>query len=300
MRKLHTVNHSADAEQLGRWLGLHRVDCELRKTRGGEIELWIADEKDRPRAQALLARYLDDPEAALSEVATASQTATPQQTSRKAEQATRGAQRRPQTVKVAVVTVQPVTWLTIGLCLVVAMATRLGDKESTLAPLLMHAPDATQPGWRALRDALGEGQLWRLVSPIFVHFGLVHFLMNMLWLRDLGRLVELRRGSATLAGLTLGVGAVSNVAQLLWSQSPHFGGFSGVIYGLLGYAWALGRLQPSTGLRIPRNVMLFMMGWFALCLTGLIGAVANAAHTAGLLCGLAVGATTALKPRPST
>jgi GlpG protein len=70
---------------------------------------------------------------------------------------------------------------------------------------------------------------------------------------------------------------------------------SGVVYGLLGFSWVAPLLQPGWRIRPSPAIMLFMVGWLVACLLGVVegmgfGAIANAAHVGGLLCGAALGA----------
>ena len=64
---------------------------------------------------------------------------------------------------------------------------------------------------------------------------------------------------------------------------------SGVVYGLLGYVWVMGRLNPRSGLVLHQQIVIMMLAWFVLCWTGVIGAVANMAHTLGLVSGMILG-----------
>jgi GlpG protein len=150
--------------------------------------------------------------------------------------------------------------------------------------------------WLAIDDArfgfLSEvkaGQVWRLLTPIFVHLFPLHLIFNMVWLRDLGGMIELRQGLFKLALLVVVVGIASNLGQYCMS-GPSFGGMSGVIYGLFGYIWLRSQCDPASGLGLPSSTVLVMMVWYFVCLTDLIGPVANTAHTVGLGVGALWGA----------
>ena len=74
--------------------------------------------------------------------------------------------------------------------------------------------------------------------------------------------------------LVLVIAAVSNVGQYLMS-GPSFGGMSGVVYGLLGYVWMQGKFNPASGLALHKQTVTLMIIWFFLCLSGLMGNIAN-------------------------
>jgi GlpG protein len=133
-----------------------------------------------------------------------------------------------------------------------------------------------------------HGEVWRLITPIFVHFGILHIVFNMLMLKDLGTMIEVRRGGWSLIGMVIGFGIASNLLQY-WYNGPAFGGMSGVLYGLFGYVWMRGRWDPSSGLYLPQQVVMSMMIWFVLCAVNIIPNVANAAHAGGLMAGIIWG-----------
>jgi GlpG protein len=149
--------------------------------------------------------------------------------------------------------------------------------------------------WLAIDDVgmgfsdVRAGQVWRLITPIFVHFGPLHLIFNMLWLRDLGSMIELRQGMLKLALLVVVVGVLSNIGQYMY-DGPFFGGMSGVLYGLFGYIWLRGQCDPASGLGLSPTTVWMMMIWFFLCLFGLMGSVANGTHFIGLLVGILWGA----------
>jgi GlpG protein len=139
------------------------------------------------------------------------------------------------------------------------------------------------PQWDVL-----QGQIWRLVTPIFLHYGPMHLLMNMLGLHTLGKLIEIRFRTWTLAWLVLLIAVVSNLSQYAWS-GPNFAGMSGVVLGLFGYVWMKSEFDPQAGFRITRFSILWILFFVAACFTGFFGPIANAAHVSGLATGMVLG-----------
>lgn len=142
--------------------------------------------------------------------------------------------------------------------------------------------------------ALGRGEYWRLVTPIFLHFGIFHLAFNGLWLWELGRRIETLAGSLHMLIIVLLMAIASNVGQYLWSGPALFGGMSGVVYGLLGYVWIRNRVSPRAILSLPGGLLGFMLIWLLAGMSGLIellmqAGIANAAHAVGLISGMVLG-----------
>jgi GlpG protein len=140
-----------------------------------------------------------------------------------------------------------------------------------------------------------DGQYWRLMTPAFLHFGWLHIVFNCLWLWDLGRRIEQVMGHLNMFMLFLVIAVVSNTSQFAFGGGSLFGGMSGVVYGLLGFSWIAPQVQPAWLIQPSRSIMIFMVGWLVVCMSGMIevlgfGAIANAAHVGGLICGGIVGA----------
>jgi len=180
-----------------------------------------------------------------------------------------------------------VTIALITISILVAIISKLGANPSNIRYLFISEYFA------GFLHEVFHGQIWRLVTPIFIHFGILHILFNMLWLRDLGSMIEKRQSPYTLAVLVIGIACVSNIGQYMMS-GPLFGGMSGVVYGLLGYIWIRGKYDPASGLFVHPQTVTMMIVWFFICLVGLIGHVANTAHGVGLAVGIAWGYISAM------
>ncbi len=193
----------------------------------------------------------------------------------------------------------PFTMAVLALCLAVfVMSWLLQDLRWFAAlsfePLLMSGGKIIGvqgfiSGWQA-------GEFWRALTPVFLHFGILHLVFNSLWWWELGRRIEVRRGSGALVWLLVFSGVFSNACQYLagrWLDEPGlFGGLSGVIYALIGYIGVWNVLRPSFRYDVPRGLIPIMLGFLLVCMTGVmewvgVGRVANAAHVGGLVAGSA-------------
>jgi membrane associated rhomboid family serine protease len=176
----------------------------------------------------------------------------------------------------------PLTLVLIVISVLVAIVSKFGSNFEVLYPFFI-----TKYVGVGLPEIM-DGEVWRLITPIFIHFGAIHILFNMLWLFDLGGVVEVRQGSPRLGILVGVIAVISNLAQFYYG-GPSFGGMSGVVYGLLAYIWVQGKLNPRFGLQLHQYIVYMMLIWFVVCWTGLLGPIANMAHTMGLVMGLILG-----------
>jgi len=190
----------------------------------------------------------------------------------------------------------PATAVILLVCIVVAVITQLGENLSSLSALTFVGFNihGQYVEFTPLSESLASGQWWRLFTPMFIHFGVLHIAMNGMWFWELGRRVEIRQGSINLIGLSLLFSLVSNFAQYLFGGPSLFGGLSGVLYGLLGHVWIYQVMAPNPVFHLPRGVLVMMLVWLALCMSGLVsmigfGEIANAAHVGGLLIGCLTG-----------
>jgi len=307
MRQIATLPDADAARTLTDYLLTLRIETRLEREPDGWA-LWVCDEDRVPQAREELAAFTRNPQdpryagAGHTAQALRQQESRADEAYRRRQAALRDRFRGPRRAR------PPLTFVLIALSVVVALTSRMGeDKNAPVLQALSIAPfeiHGGMIGWNRLQN-IRQGQVWRLVTPIFIHFGLPHLAFNMFMLYQLGAAVEARRGSWRLLLLVLVIAVVSNVAQyylghvetdggsVRFQPSPAFGGMSGVLYGLFGYAWMKARFEPALGLGMDRNTVIFLMAWFFVCLSGIlgpvIGPVANMAHGAGLVVGLAIG-----------
>lgn len=95
---------------------------------------------------------------------------------------------------------------------VASVARAFGDKEDTL---------------------IRAGQIWRLVTPIFLHGSISHLLVNSMSLYWLGSQLELLYGARKFLIIYLFAGVCGNLLSFFWSPAPSLGA-SGAIFGLVG------------------------------------------------------------------
>lgn len=142
-----------------------------------------------------------------------------------------------------------------------------------------------------LQFAVSSGEIWRLLTPAFLHFTVFHVLFNCLWLWDLGRRLEYFQGRVHFIIFFVITSVAANLAQFAWSGTTNFGGMSGFIYALVGFIAVRQRFDNHPLIQVPFALIGFMLFWLVLCMTGAVdyfidGSVANAAHLGGLIAGV--------------
>ncbi len=270
MRQAGTITTKQDAERFANYLLSLGITSKIEPS-DGQWAVWIHDENQIPRSKQELEQFHQEPQDERYKAAEHTARLARREATEKKKRAERNFidmrnewakpwRRRPVTLAM----------------IIFSVLVYLGVPQLPQAELLISTSDSL--------TEVQNGQVWRLVSPIFLHFGLLHIVFNMYWLYDLGTMIERRLGSILYILLILAIAVPSNYAQFAVT-GPMFGGMSGVVYGLFGYVWVRGRLEPTSGLNLPSNVAVIMIGWFVLCATGLVGNVANWAHGGGLAMG---------------
>lgn len=133
-----------------------------------------------------------------------------------------------------------------------------------------------------------EHEYYRIITSMFLHFGIEHLLNNMVILGALGWNLELETGKIRFLIIYLVSGIGGNLLSLyLGVSSAEYAvsaGASGAIFGLMGaLLYVAARNRGRMG-RISGKGVLFMIAlslYFGITSSG----IDNAAHIGGLLCG---------------
>jgi rhomboid protease GluP len=154
--------------------------------------------------------------------------------------------------------------------------------------------DSLQLAWGAnFAPATTDGEWWRLATAMFLHFGILHLLMNMVALWDSGRLVERLFGPLRFLAIYLASGLMGNLVSLIvHGDRAVSGGASGAIFGIYGALLAFllterQRLHAAEFRWMFWGAIAFSV--LALSFGLLIPGIDNAAHFGGLLAGIISG-----------
>jgi len=182
----------------------------------------------------------------------------------------------------------PVTLSLIAACLLVALLRLMGTQPGR-AGILFYPLLAVDNLFALLGELTSVGTLLRTLTPMFLHFGELHLIFNMLWLWYFGRQLEAIHPRWLFAVLIILTSFVSNTTQYLSSNFNNFGGMSGVVYGLVGYTWLVHCLMPRSRLQIRGSMFAVFVA--ALVLMEIVASswIATAAHIGGLVSGLLLG-----------
>ncbi len=146
------------------------------------------------------------------------------------------------------------------------------------------------------------GEVWRMLTAVFIHLNPLHILMNMIALLQVGPLLERYYGQARFVLLYIVAGLGGSALSLAWhwNQPIVAAGASGAISGLILAGAVVSQLIGTVQARAVRNSMLIWAG--VVLLYGTSGNVDNSAHLGGMITGAALawglGRRLALAPQP--
>ncbi|MFF3853529.1 rhomboid family intramembrane serine protease [Micromonospora sp. NPDC002575] len=162
-------------------------------------------------------------------------------------------------------------------------STPLTDWGSVLGQALF--PDGSVHG-------IAQGEWYRLVTAMFLHYGIVHLLLNMWALWVLGRSLEANLGPLRFLSLYLIAGLGGNVAAYLFSaENATTAGASTAIFGLFA---ALIVIERRMGRDISSVLPVLVIN---LVFTLTVPGISIPGHLGGLVTGGAMALVLAYAPR---
>ena len=315
MRKIGSLPDQRQAERFCDYL-LTRgvttvVDVETPPEAGGttQYHLWIREEDQLPMAAGELQAFVQQPDAPQYQVA-GSAAKIRNQRLQEAKRRIRLQRKMPAGSGFGggpmALQNQPVyfTIAVIAFSIAASLVTEFGAVRSSAAGPSGGAGGLGEQVWRMLTfvneddfmatgDPLAsvkQGQIWRLITPMFLHGDMPHLAFNMMAMYFLGSVVERIHGIGFMVTITLLCQVVSALAQAMTPQNfggtPFAIGASGAVVGLFGYLWIRPLIQPSYPVRIPPFFVAITLGWLLMGVIGVLPDIANVAHASGLLMGM--------------
>jgi len=246
----------------------------------GHNELWLRDPRQLPAVEKMLVLWRDNP----SELDYSNTTVPTFMSSSSSVSLMTQFKRTPMTILLLLVT------------LLAAVLTKLGANFDMVGHFTISAFDARDGKiyFYNLSEVIARKEYWRLFTPALLHFSVLHLVFNTLWVWDIGRKLERLIGSFVWVVGVFIIAVSSNILQYEISGYPLFGGLSGVVYGLIGFAWLLPILNTRLPTIINKQLMIFFIVWLGIGYTPFpemigLGSIANTAHSIGLLAGLVLG-----------
>jgi GlpG protein len=265
MQRLISFSHPRVAQAFVDYMATKNVHIEA-KINGDQTELWLADASQLNFTLAELDQFLTNP-------------ADKRYSEASWQAGSTDAAFRYQDINYWQIIRQKagrLTLLVIAVCIAVYLLLLFAGVNSVMDWLAFPADDSQY------------GEIWRWLTPAFIHFSLMHISFNLVLWWSIGGELEIRLGSAKLLQILLISGLISNGAQAFF-DGPNFGGLSGVVYALVGYAWLLGEKAPQLGIQLNRAIMIASVLWLFVGYFDILDPpMANTAHLSGLVVGLAL------------
>lgn len=316
MRQIGKIDTQDHALRFAAFLLIDGIEAQVEQGTSDDWLLWVRDEDQLDDAVLKLKAFKENPEDPKYDDAEAQAKAIQRERIEKLRLAKKnvvemrgkwnrgsGGQRRPLVIALTVISV------------ITFIATDFGEISNKLTQAMLFrnpvtafsyltAPseangnvDADSLSYRLV--SIDQGQVWRLVTPIFLHFSPMHIAFNMIWLFIFGGPIENRYGTWFLLLLVVTIAVVSNFLQGVMPERldgsvGNFGGMSGVVYGLFGFAWMKSMYDPASGLRVPQSTVVILLVFMLLGMSHILDNVmrdgtANWCHGGGLVTGMAMG-----------
>ncbi|QDV84034.1 rhomboid family intramembrane serine protease [Stieleria sp.] len=337
MRRIGTLTDPDQARRFADFLFTLSIECNVDiedapaadgAAGGKQCHLWIRDESHVERAKQELQAFLQSPTDEKYRVGDEAERIRKQRQSeekrkKRLQQKVNpkapatgagplmGVPTRQQTI--------PVVIAMVVLSVIASFSTGFGSPKTSQVPGELSTEETIFYGlsfvdWRDYvigKDPLAsikKGEVWRLITPLFLHGDTYHLAFNMLGIFFLGSAIERLEGSWFMALLLLASGIFGGLVQI-WlppedalppmlaglAGSPFSIGASGAVYGLFGYLWIRPALSPSYPVRMMPSNVAIMLGWLVFCIF-FVERIANGAHIGGLVAGVVIAVVISRMP----
>jgi GlpG protein len=300
LRQIGTLPGEREAKYLANHLLTLGVNTQLRQEPDG-WGVWVLDENRLPQARQEFEEFRNHPDDPRFQAAARTAESIRREARRLEAEHRKNSRFVSNTWGKTPFRRRPLTVILVGISVFVFLLLKIPETRvlvtDTLAftPILREVDPQGQPHHDLMGiEAIARGEVWRLITPIFLHANLLHLVFNMWWLMNLGTIIETHRGTRVFAALVLFAAITSNVGEHIYDlrvigEPVLFGGMSGVNYALFGYVWMKGRYEPEEGMILHPSTVQTMLLWLVLCMTGALGDIANAAHVVGMVAGMLFG-----------
>ncbi|MCC9604053.1 rhomboid family intramembrane serine protease [Stieleria sp. JC731] len=329
MRRIGTLTDPAQARRFKDYLYTLSIDCNLDIENPSDSEsdspsdngsatrchLWIRDEEQVEKARQELAAFQAEPGAEKYRVASEAEKLRKQKASddKRKQQMVKKVKHGQPTAGVGRVGLKqqstPVVFAIIALSVLASFSTGFDRPRRSMVPgepsneekirnvlSFVNVEDFLIDG--DPYASIKKGEVWRLVTPIFLHGNTLHLAFNMMALFFLGSALERIEGSGFLLVLFFAsaiTGTIFQVALPPESALPpilhglagsHSSiGASGGVIGLFGYLWIRPLMSRTYPIDISPANVAFLLGYIVISIF-FIDHIANGAHIGGLFAGM--------------
>ncbi len=313
MRKIGSIDSRSSAQRFSDYLVTQGIESSLEPIDAAATDaaqaIWIKEEAKVAQARGLLTEFVanpQDPRYAVNAEA-ARLRAEQQELNRKR---LRAQQSMASTVRRSSANQRPVVILVFtAICVTFGVLTNFGNptprvsRDGRLAPsseaatldhLVFRSKSDSQQSPGDPFASIKRGQIWRLLTPAFLHGNIGHLAVNMFCIFSLGAVLERIEGRRLMILMIVFTALAGTVVQALWPENngggPNAVGASGIGYGLFGYIWIKPLYDQRFPISIPPAFLIIGMVFLLLGIANVVQGVANGAHVGGLVGGMALAA----------
>lgn len=285
MRKLLTAENRENAESIRWYLESQGVESWIDEEDPEDCTVWLINEEQEARAHTLAKEALA-PGRQKENSQLIREAKSELEKKQKSDKKRAAAQKKSQNT--GLFGQFPVTIYIMIICVTVFMINE-SSGQSIIYQKLHFSLNPYSHYWTFKNfDEILNGEVWRLITPAFLHFGWFHIIFNMMWFWQLGTATESSMSTKKLLSFFFWVAVISNTGFYLVA-GPMFGGMSGINYALCGWLWGLERFGKGNRVSFNQQTPTFFFFWYIICLglslTGMFN-VANTIHGLGAVTGV--------------